>query len=52
VAELHRPPAGSTIVLESRGRAECLDFINKNWTDMRPKSLIEKMNADESTTNP
>lgn len=28
------------------GRRECLDFIEKNWTDMRPKSLIEAMEAD------
>ncbi len=21
----------------------CLDYINRNWTDMRPRSLIEKM---------
>jgi hypothetical protein len=24
----------------------CLDFIEKNWTDMRPKSLIKQMEAD------
>lgn len=40
-------PAGWTIVCEARGRAECLDFINKNWTDMRPRSLIERMNASD-----
>jgi MbtH protein len=42
-------PPGWTMALESSSRAACLDFINKNWTDMRPKSLIEQMNADEST---
>jgi uncharacterized protein YbdZ (MbtH family) len=24
-------------------RGECLDFVEKHWTDMRPKSLREKM---------
>ena len=36
-------PQGWTIVHKSDTRAACLDFINRNWTDMRPKSLIEKM---------
>jgi MbtH protein len=36
-------PAGWKIVHESDTRAACLDYINKNWTDMRPKSLIEEM---------
>jgi MbtH protein len=36
-------PQGWTIVHKSDSRAACLEFINKNWTDMRPKSLIEKM---------
>jgi MbtH protein len=28
-------------------RKACLDFIEENWTDMRPKSLIEQMKQDE-----
>ncbi|MFL6798332.1 MAG: MbtH family protein [Xanthobacteraceae bacterium] len=36
-------PQGWKIIHESATRAACLEFINKNWTDMRPKSLIEKM---------
>jgi MbtH protein len=35
-------PNGWTIVHKSDTRAACLDFIEKNWTDMRPKSLIER----------
>jgi MbtH protein len=38
-------PDGWTIIHKSDTRAACLDFINKNWTDMRPKSLIESMKA-------
>jgi MbtH protein len=36
-------PQGWTIVHKSDTRAACLDYVNRNWTDMRPKSLIEKM---------
>jgi len=36
-------PNGWTIILKSDTRAACLEFINKNWTDMRPKSLIAAM---------
>jgi MbtH protein len=36
-------PAGWAIVHKSHGRAACLEFIGKNWTDMRPRSLIERM---------
>ena len=36
-------PAGWTITLKSASRAACLDYINQNWKDMRPKTLIEKM---------
>ena len=36
-------PQGWTIVHKADNRAACLDFINKNWTDMRHNSLIERM---------
>jgi MbtH protein len=38
-------PQGWTVIKNADSRAACLEFINKNWTDMRPKSLIESMNA-------
>jgi len=38
-------PQGWRIILNSDTRAACLDFINKNWTDMRPNTLIESMKA-------
>jgi MbtH protein len=34
-------PKGWTVVHDTDSRANCLDYIEKNWTDMRPKSLIE-----------
>jgi MbtH protein len=36
-------PAGWTAVGPRGARKTCLDFIDENWTDMRPKSLIEHM---------
>ncbi|MDQ0753019.1 MbtH protein [Streptomyces africanus] len=36
-------PDGWNTVFGEAGRQECLDYIEKNWTDMRPKSLIEAM---------
>ena len=37
-------PEGWTIIHKSDTRAACLEFIEKNWTDMRPNSLIKAMN--------
>lgn len=36
-------PAGWTIAHGPAARQSCLDHINANWTDMRPKSLIDAM---------
>lgn len=39
-------PDGWEIIFGEDKRQACLDFIEKNWTDMRPKSLIRQMEAD------
>lgn len=31
---------------KSGTKAECLDYIEKEWTDMRPQSLREKMEEE------
>ncbi|MBH5334906.1 MbtH family protein [Streptomyces pactum] len=36
-------PAGWTSVHGEDTRQACLDYINENWTDMRPKSLVAQM---------
>lgn len=38
-------PDGWAVVSGPDGRQECLDYVNANWTDMRPKSLIEAMDG-------
>jgi MbtH protein len=34
-------PEGWTVVHDTDSRSNCLEYIEENWTDMRPKSLIE-----------
>jgi len=42
-------PAGWTTVHGPGSRQTCLDYINQNWTDMRPRSLINMMNASSAS---
>ncbi|KUN18762.1 protein mbtH [Streptomyces antibioticus] len=35
-------PAGWTVALPATSRQECLDWVEANWTDLRPKSLIAR----------
>lgn len=39
--EFAEVPAGWTVVHGPGARQECLDYVEANWTDLRPKSLIE-----------
>ena len=41
-------PLGWKVEGKSGPKQECLDHINEVWTDMRPLSLREKMEAAES----
>lgn len=41
-------PAGWTVVLPETDREAAIEYVNKNWTDMRPKSLVEAMEGTES----
>jgi uncharacterized protein YbdZ (MbtH family) len=36
-------PAGWTVVHGEASRESCVDYVERNWTDMRPKSLIAAM---------
>jgi MbtH protein len=36
-------PAGWEVRLQDAKRADALAFVNANWTDMRPRSLIQAM---------
>jgi MbtH protein len=39
-------PDGWQVIFGEDGRQQCLDFIEKSWTDMRPKSLIKAMEEE------
>lgn len=41
-------PAGWERTGPSGGHALCLAWIDANWTDMRPKSLVAAMAADRA----
>ena len=36
-------PAGWRVVYGEAGRAACLDYIEENWTDIRPKTLRDRL---------
>ncbi|UED85072.1 MbtH family protein [Streptomyces profundus] len=36
-------PAGWTVALSEVTREQALEYVNENWTDMRPKSLVDAM---------
>jgi MbtH protein len=36
-------PPGWTVVHGPADRAACLEYIETNWTDLRPRSLIARM---------
>ncbi|MFJ5261737.1 MbtH family protein [Streptomyces sp. NPDC088387] len=40
------PPGWRTVFGEDTRKA-CLEYIEKNWTDMRPKSLADEMDRLE-----
>ncbi|MGQ0679410.1 MAG: MbtH family protein [Actinomycetota bacterium] len=41
-------PSGWNVAHPADTREACLDYINEHWTDMRPKSLIDAMNASSA----
>jgi MbtH protein len=41
-------PAGWSVVHPRGKRKECLSWIEANWTDMRPRSLVKAMESNQS----
>lgn len=39
-------PAGWEVVLGETSRQACLDYVEEHWTDLRPRSLRERMAAE------
>jgi uncharacterized protein YbdZ (MbtH family) len=44
-------PAGWRVVYGEAERAACLDDIEQNWTDIRPKSLRDPLAAGRASDN-
>ncbi|GLW66569.1 protein mbtH [Actinomadura rubrobrunea] len=38
-------PAGWTVVFGEDTRDACLAYVEENWTDLRPRSLVEAMDG-------
>lgn len=36
-------PSGWRVVFGEASRADCLEYVEQNWSDIRPKSLIEAL---------
>jgi MbtH protein len=41
-------PAGWAAVFGVTARQECLDYVEANWTDIRPKSLIATLDGEHA----
>lgn len=41
-------PDGWSVVVRKSPRGDCMDYINANWTDLRPRSLREAMAQSSS----
>lgn len=41
-------PDGWTQMFGPSPKADCLDYVNRNWADMRPRSLVESMDASST----
>ncbi|MFD4524165.1 MbtH family protein [Streptomyces sp. NPDC058470] len=41
-------PAGWKTVFGEDARKSCLDYIQENWTDMRPKSLVDELKKQDA----
>jgi MbtH protein len=42
-------PGGWTPVGPRGARSACLEYIEQNWTDMRPRSLVQQMVQDAAS---
>jgi uncharacterized protein YbdZ (MbtH family) len=45
-------PAGWRSVFGPGDKADCLSYVNRNWTDMRPLSLRRSMQVANQTPAP
>lgn len=41
-------PAGWRVVYGESSRADCVEYVDQHWTDIRPKSLKERLALEQS----
>ncbi|MFE9724822.1 MbtH family protein [Streptomyces sp. NPDC005794] len=41
-------PGGWTVAHQEDTRQACLDYVEQNWTDLRPRSLTRSMAVDSA----
>lgn len=41
-------PAGWRVVFGEAARAACLEYVEQNWADIRPKSLRDRLAQDQA----
>ncbi|MGW7418065.1 MbtH family protein [Streptomyces sp. NPDC054863] len=39
-------PEGWEIAFGEASRQDCLDYVERSWTDMRPQSLVDAMGGE------
>lgn len=42
-------PAGWRVVFGEASRADCLDYVERHWPDIRPKSLRDRLAQDATS---
>lgn len=47
-----KTPAGWTVAHPEASRETCLAYVEANWKDMRPNSLIEAIEKSEGQAHP
>jgi MbtH protein len=47
-----RIPGGWTVMLEDSDRQSALEYVEKAWTDMRPASLADELDAQAPADSP
>ncbi|MFE8945313.1 MbtH family protein [Streptomyces sp. NPDC007856] len=41
-------PDGWRVAHPEASRQDCLDYVERHWTDLRPRSLVEAMTGSET----
>jgi uncharacterized protein YbdZ (MbtH family) len=51
VGDFGNVPTGWRVVYGEADRAACVDYVEQNWTEIRPKNLRETLAAGRASDN-